>query len=279
MKKSPARPVRCCIPPPEPWMEGQALQAAKAMGAPVGIQRIAVVINKRWNVPASGSLTLGVRFLDTANAELKAKILTHMNAWYDKGVAVKFAESVQNAVIRIARTAGSGYWSYLGTDILSIPAAQPTMNLDSFSLSTPDREYARVVRHETGHTLGCPHEHMRPALVSKLDRAKTIAYFQQTQGWSPQETTQQVLTPLNEQSLMGTPVDEDSVMCYQLPGQITISGLPIKGGLDINDSDAAFMASVYRKPGTPPTPPPAVTKLVIDPVAKKVTIPPDWTVG
>jgi hypothetical protein len=261
-------------------MEGQALQAARALGAPVGVQRIAVVINKRWNVPASGTLTLGVRFLDTANADLKAKILAHMNAWYDRGVAVKFVESVQNAAVRIARTAGGGYWSYLGTDILAIPATQPTMNLDSFTLSTPDREYARVVRHEVGHTLGCPHEHMRAALVGKLDRAKTIAYFQQTQGWSAQETQQQVLTPLNEQSLMGTPVDADSVMTYQLPGQITISGLPIKGGLDINDSDAAFMSSVYPKPGTPPTPPPAAaTKLTIDPAAKKVTLPPDWTVG
>jgi hypothetical protein len=28
------------------------------------------------------------------------------------------------------------------------------MNLDSFTTSTPDSEFYRVVRHETGHTLG-----------------------------------------------------------------------------------------------------------------------------
>lgn len=275
-KKS-ARPVRLCTPPPDPFLETGTIEHAQNVGVPL---RIAVVTNKRWNIPATGTLTLGVRFLDTANQDLKNKILAHMNAWYDKGCAIRFAESQQNAVVRIARTPGGGYWSYLGTDVLSISASQPTMNLDSFSLSTPDREYNRVVRHEVGHTLGSPHEHMRPALVAKLDPNKTIAYFQQTQGWSPTVTRQQVLTPLNEATLMGTPVDEDSVMCYQLPGQITRDGQPIRGGLDINDSDARFMNQMYPGPSTPmPPPPPPVTVLTIDPVAKKVKLPPDWSLG
>jgi len=55
----------------------------------------------------------------------------------------------------------SGYWSYLGTDILHIPKNRPTMCLENFSMDTLESEYKRVVRHETGHTLGFPHEHMR----------------------------------------------------------------------------------------------------------------------
>ena len=38
-------------------------------------------------------------------------------------------------------------------------------------------------------------------------------------------TIQQVLTPVEERSLLGSPtVDADSIMCYQLPGSITKSG-------------------------------------------------------
>ena len=34
-------------------------------------------------------------------------------------------------------------------------------------------------------------------------------------------------------------------MCYQLPGQITFNGQPIRGGTDINATDAAFAKSIY----------------------------------
>ena len=40
------------------------------------------------------------------------------------------------------------------------------MNLEAFTMQTPDSEFHRVVRHEAGHTLGFPHEHMRKAIVA-----------------------------------------------------------------------------------------------------------------
>ena len=55
----------------------------------------------------------------------------------------------------------------------------------------------------------------------------------------------QVLTPLGASSIYGTPVDQDSIMCYMLPGQITRDGQPIRGGADINATDAAFAGSIY----------------------------------
>lgn len=122
------------------------------------------------------------------------------------------------------------------------------MNLEGFTMETPDSEFYRVVRHETGHTLGCPHEHMRKQLVDKIDRRKAIKYFGLTQGWSPEEVKQQVLTPLEEQSLLGTTAaDETSIMCYDLPGSITKNGKAILGGDDINPMDAEFMSMLYPK--------------------------------
>jgi hypothetical protein len=123
------------------------------------------------------------------------------------------------------------------------------MNLQGFTMNTPESEYRRVIRHEAGHTLGCPHEHMRQALVARIDPAKAYEYFRRTQGWDKQTVDQQVLTPLNEQSLMGTAADQTSIMCYQLPGSITRDGQPILGGMDINQTDYAFIGRIYPKPG------------------------------
>src|SRR5262249_40573964 len=155
--------------------------------------------------------------------------------------------------VRIATTPGLGYWSYLGTDILSIAAGEPTMNLDSFSAATPDSEYARVVRHETGHTMGFPHEHMRRELVAKIDRDKAIKYLEDTQGWTEEEVIQQVLTPIEDSSLLGTPhADPNSIMCYQIPGTITKDGSPIVGGTDIDRLDYEFAGKIYPRNGSKP---------------------------
>jgi hypothetical protein len=164
-------------------------------------------------------------------------------------------ETNTDAQVRIARIP-DGFWSYLGTDIMdeSIGPNEQTMNLDAFTRFTEDSEYIRVVRHEAGHTLGFPHEHMRAELIELIDREKAIDHFMQTQGWSRQEVINQVLTPLEESSLLGTDnAEEDSIMCYQISGDITVNGDPINGGTDITESDAAFAGKIYPKPKTPRT--------------------------
>jgi hypothetical protein len=217
-----------------------ASASARALASILPPEHIAVLTGKRW--PAGQVITVG--FLESTPADLQARILAHANSWRDRGANISFALTQTDPMIRITRS-GDGYWSYLGTDILSIPAGQPTLCLQDFSMATPESEYRRVVRHEIGHSLGAPHEHMRAGIVARLDPTRTIAYFQRTQGWPAEMVRQQVLTPLDEASLMGTPADVDSLMAYQLPASITVDGQPIPGGLDINDSDAAWMAKVY----------------------------------
>ena len=208
-------------------------------------ERIAVLVTKYWGI---GGVHLTVGFLDNPPADLRKRILLHMNAWAAFANA-KFVETKTDPQVRIAREGGEngGYWSYLGTDILHIPKNQQTMNLEAFSMSTEESEYHRVVRHETGHTLGFPHEHMRKALVDKIDPQKAIAYFMQTQGWSAEEVRQQVLTPIEESTLRGTKADPKSIMCYQIPGSLTKDGKPIVGGTDIDNLDAQFAATIYPK--------------------------------
>ena len=132
-------------------------------------ERIAVLTTKYWR---AGSVKLTVGFLDNPSTFLRRRILSHMNAWA-KTANVSFVQSSSEPQVRIARALG-GYWSYVGTDILSIAADQPTMNLQAFTLLTPESEFRRVVRHETGHTMGFPHEHMRRELVDLIDPAKAV---------------------------------------------------------------------------------------------------------
>jgi hypothetical protein len=219
--------------------------ASMALG--IAPQRIAVMVQKYWG-PQQRQLT--VSFIEQPAPELRRRILSHMNAWSSR-CGISFVETRGVGQVRISLQ-GSGYWSYLGTDILHVPQDRPTMNLQDFSMSMPESEYHRVVRHETGHTLGFPHEHMRQELVARIDPEKAYAYFLQTQGWDKTTVDEQVLTPLAQASIMGTSPDQTSIMCYQLPGEITKDGQPIIGGIDINQTDFGFAARIYPKPGALP---------------------------
>lgn len=217
-------------------------------GLPLDPMHLTVLTSKYWG-PQPRQLT--VSFMGSTPQDLKARILQHMNAW-SRCSCISFVLTNGTGDVRISRGAG-GYWSYLGTDIRLIPANNPTMNLQGFTMNTSENEYKRVVRHETGHTLGFPHEHMRRALVARVDRQKAYAYFLQNYGWSQTMVDQQVLTPLPQGTFMGTPADQDSIMCYQLPGSITTDGQPIRGGLDIDANDCRFASEIYPPVGSSPS--------------------------
>jgi hypothetical protein len=219
----------------------------KALGLPAPLTRLAIAVmtSKYWG-PAERTLT--VSFMEPTAPDLRARIVQHLNAWSaTAGIFFEETTGVGDVRISLGSEYGGGYWSYLGTDIKLVPVDQPTMNLEGFSMDTPESEYRRVVRHEAGHTLGFPHEHMRKELIARIDPSKAYAYFQQNYGWDQATVDAQVLTPLDDNDLFGTPPDATSIMCYQLPGSITFDGQPILGGTDINPTDYFFAGWVYPK--------------------------------
>jgi hypothetical protein len=222
--------------------------ARTPIGRRGGPRRIAVVIARKW--PKRG-VRLSVSFMDNPPRALRSRILLHMNAW-GEAANVVFTETAGTGEVRIARLDSpvdmAGYWSYIGTEILDTPEDEPTLNLEGFTTRTSEAEFRRVVRHEAGHTLGFDHEHMRSEIVKRIDRAKAIAYFDRTEGWTEEEVDEQVLTPLPKKSIMGTAdADPLSIMCYQLPASIMKDRKAVKGGIDINPKDFAFAAMLYPK--------------------------------
>jgi Astacin (Peptidase family M12A) len=200
--------------------------------------RIAVLTSKYWG---AARRRLTVSFMDTTPADLRSRIVNHLNAW---SCGIEFVQTSATGQVRISRGAG-GFWSYLGTDVLHISTNRQTMNLQGFTMNTPESEFRRVIRHEAGHTLGFPHEHMRREIVARIDRQKAYDYFLRTQGWNQAMVDQQVLTPLDQNSIFSTPADQTSIMCYQLPALITKDGQPILGGPDINPTDRTFARRIY----------------------------------
>jgi len=213
-----------------------------------GQRRIAVIVARKW--PVTG-VRLSVSFLDNPTAELRARILQHMNAWGEHA-NVRFSETNGIGKVRIARAKSppdmAGYWSYVGTEILDAEEDEPTMNLEGFTMRVSEAEFRRVVRHEAGHTLGFDHEHLRSDIVKRIDREKAIKLFREEQHWTRKEVEDQVLTPLKKRSIMGTAESDPlSIMCYQLPESIMKDGKEVPGGDDINPTDFAFAKSLYPK--------------------------------
>ena len=190
--------------------------------------------------------TLTVSFTETAPQDLKTRIVEHLNAWNDC-CGIRFHLTNGTGQVRISRQL-RGYWSYVGTDVLQIPRDRPTMNLQGFTMNTSEEEFRRVVRHEAGHTLGFKHEHMRKELVDLIDPQKAYDYFWETQRWDEEQVDRQVLTPLDQNSIMGTPADQTSIMCYRLPARIMRDNQAIVGGMDINATDCRFAGHLYPKP-------------------------------
>lgn len=227
----------CCTPKFLPVVPGQ--------------ERIALLAGKYWG---EKGVDLSVSFMERVSPEFSRKLFEFANKLGSRGANIRFRPTNGVGDIRIAFGPG-GYWSYLGTDCRNIPQGEPTMNLQDFQVKTPDAEWDRVVPHEFGHAIGCPHEHMRRDIIARLDQGRTIAYFTRTQGWSASEVRQQVLTPLEERSLLAGPIEQTSIMCYQIPGECTRDGRPIAGGSRITEGDFAFLGRVYPGKAVPPSPP------------------------
>jgi hypothetical protein len=147
---------------------------------------------------------------------------------------------------------------------------QPTMNLEGFTMSFPadDTEFRRIVRHETGHTLGFVHEHLRKGFVDKIVRQAAYDYYEEQFHWSQAMVDQQILTPVDESSLTrGTEdPDQDSLMCYNIPGSITTDGVDIVGGTDIDAADRRFVQKLY--PPVANAPPPVLTPVPVENVLR-----------
>ena len=122
--------------------------------------RMAILTGKKWQ----NGRELKVHFMDGVPA-VQAKVEHYAHQWSQyANITFKFGYD-PGADIRISFEQ-EGSWSYLGTDALTIPRPQPTMNYGWLTPESQEEEYRRVVVHEFPYrdgakieTLGrAPHE-------------------------------------------------------------------------------------------------------------------------
>ena len=190
---------------------------------------------------------LRVLYLD-GEAAVQEKVTAIAKEWEQlTNLTIDFVTSGA-AEIRISFLDKGFSWSTVGTDALTVPRSQPTMNYGWLTPSTATREYHRVVRHEFGHALGMIHEHQNPAAAGQIpwDKPKVYAYYAQ-QGWSEDDVDHNIFDVYDEDTTNFSDFDPESIMQYAVPDELTVGSYSIGWNTEFSETDRSFMASQYPK--------------------------------
>lgn len=213
------------------------------MRAGSGRTRAAVERMKLWQ----NGRTLRVRFLD-GRPEVQARVRDIAREWEAlANLQLQFVDSGP-AQIRISFAEDGFSWSTVGTDALTVPASEATMNYGWLEPDTPLREYQRVVRHEFGHALGMIHEHQNPAASGKIpwDRPKVYAYYAQ-QGWDRDDVDFNIFQVYDDDSTNHSAFDPASIMQYAVPDSLTVGSYAIGWNTEFSATDIEFMRRQYPR--------------------------------
>lgn len=171
---------------------------------------------KRW--PARSALR--VRFLN-GDASQRNKALARMRA-IDTLCGLSFVHVTKGpSEIRILFNPSAGHWSYLGTDCRFIAQHNQTMNIGLLARDS-DKEWDRVVLHETLHAVAFNHEHQHPRGTIKWNTEAVYDFYGETQGWSRAEIDAQVLRRSTATNIFGSAPDRTSIMMYPIPKELLL---------------------------------------------------------
>lgn len=179
--------------------------------------------------------------------EVQKKVRQYADEW-SKFVNIKFDFVSQNGDIRVAFIK-DGSWSYIGTDCLTIPQSQPTMNFGWFDKPVTEDEFSRVILHEFGHALPMPHEHSHPANGIPWNKEAVYRYYQgPPNNWTKAQVDNNMFAKYNQTRTQFSSFDKKSIMLYPIPKQfVTDPKFTVGMNYKLSKTDKYFMRNIYPK--------------------------------
>jgi hypothetical protein len=209
----------------------------------VHLTRMAMERTKEWE----NGRVLTVSFIGGSKA-VKDRVIRHAQRWSDfANIHFDFKHRQRVADIRISFRKKDGSWSEVGTDILSVDKADPTMNFGWLTPTLDDESFGQVVLHEFGHTLACIHEHSRPDAGIPWDKPKVYKYYKDVDGWAEEEVDNQVFYKYDKDLIRSSDFDKKSIMMYAVPEELTKGRYSIPFNSDLSPQDKKFIARLYPK--------------------------------
>jgi len=208
--------------------------------APPSRMELAALTGKLWQ----NGRTLRVRFLD-GPAAVRAKVETIAHIWSQSAnITFEFGD-LADAELRVSFNQ-RGSWSYIGTDALAIPKAEPTINFGWLTTSSSDDEYNRVVLHELGHALGCIHEHQNPSASIPWNKEAVYAYYAgPPNNWSRADVDNNLFRTYSRSLTQFSDFDRESIMLYPIPKEHTIGGYEVGWNRHLSPTDKQFIGVLY----------------------------------
>jgi hypothetical protein len=213
-----------------------------AFGPPgTSVAAAAVETMKLWD----NGRTLRVKFLD-GDSSVQAKVEAIAKEWeIETNLTLRFVQS-GGTEIRVSFADKGFSWSAVGTDAITTPSSEATMNYGWLEPNTSLREYQRVVRHEFGHALGMIHEHQNPGASIPWDKPKVYAHYAR-QRWTKDDVDFNIFEVYSADSTNHTSFDPTSIMQYAVPESLTIGSYAIGWNTQLSAMDKDFMHLQYPK--------------------------------
>ena len=149
--------------------------------------------------------------------------------------------------IRVAFNVNDGSWSYVGTDALTVPVNNQTLNFGWLHNKIQDTEAEPIILREFGHALGLMNEHQNP--YAKIPWNKEAVYKSFTNppnNWTRKVVDANVFVTWNKNIYpIQKPFDPESIMFFRFPPEFTSGKIIAPAEEGLSQGDKSFISLLY----------------------------------